>query len=117
MHFQGVAGLIVLIGIAWAASENRKGINYKGIAAGVVLQLVVAAVLLNIPVFKQIFMQLNRLVLSLEEASRAGTSFVFGYLGGAALPFEEKSSGMSYVLAFQALPLVLLVGALSSFPP
>jgi CNT family concentrative nucleoside transporter len=114
MHFQGMAGLIVLIGIAWAASENRKGINYKGIAAGVALQLIVAAILLNIPVFKQIFMQLNRLVLSLEEASRAGTSFVFGYLGGGALPFDEKSPGMSYVLAFQALPLVLLVGALSS---
>lgn len=64
--------------------------------------------------FKQIFLSLNRLVLSLEEATRAGTSFVFGYLGGASLPFAEKSPGMSYTLAFQALPLVLVVGALSS---
>lgn len=114
MHFQGIAGLVVLIGIAWAVSENRRGVNYKGIIAGVMLQLVIAAILLNIPIFKQIFLFLNGLVLSLEEATRAGTSFVFGYLGGGPLPFDEKSPGMSYTLAFQALPLVLLVGALSS---
>ena len=114
MQLQGIAGLTVLIGIAWAVSENRRGVNYKGMFAGVVLQLVTAAILLSIPIFKQFFLFLNGLVLSLEEATRAGTSFVFGYLGGGPLPFDEKSTGMSYTLAFQALPLVLLVGALSS---
>lgn len=114
MHLQGIAGLVVLIGIAWAVSEERRNINYKAIIAGVVLQLVIAAILLHIPMFRQIFLLLNGLVLSLEEATRAGTSFVFGYLGGGPLPFDEKGPGMSYTLAFQALPLVLLVGALSS---
>ncbi len=114
MHLQGIAGLVVLIGIAWAVSEKRRNINYKAIIAGVVLQLVIAAILLHIPIFRQIFLLLNGLVLSLEEATRAGTSFVFGYLGGGPLPFDEKGPGMSYTLAFQALPLVLLVGALSS---
>ncbi|HSB31296.1 MAG TPA: nucleoside transporter C-terminal domain-containing protein [Candidatus Sulfobium mesophilum] len=114
MHFQGIAGLVVLIGIAWALSEKKSEVSYKGVLAGLALQLVIALILLNVPVFKQIFLSLNRLVLSLEEATRAGTSFVFGYLGGAPLPFDEKSPGMSYTLAFQALPLVLVVGALSS---
>lgn len=49
-----------------------------------------------------------------EEATKAGTSFVFGYLGGGSLPFEEKYPGASFVLALQALPLVLVVSALSS---
>ncbi|MBW2428906.1 MAG: nucleoside:proton symporter, partial [Deltaproteobacteria bacterium] len=57
---------------------------------------------------------LNRVVLSLEEATTAGTSFVFGYLGGAALPFKEKFPGASFVLAFRGLPLVLLMSALSA---
>ncbi len=114
MHLQGIAGLIVLIGIAWAVSENRRGVNYKSVLAGVLLQLASAVILLNVPVFKQFFLFLNGLVLSLEEATRAGTSFVFGYIGGGPLPFEEKNPGMSYTLAFQALPLVLLVGALSA---
>ncbi len=49
-----------------------------------------------------------------EEATKAGTSFVFGYLGGGSLPFEEKYPGVSFVLALQALPLVLVVSALFS---
>lgn len=114
MHLQGIAGVAVLIGIALAVSEKRRDINYKGVIAGIVLQLAIAAILLNVPAVKQVFLFLNRIVLSLEEATRAGTSFVFGYLGGGPLPFDEKSPGMSYTLAFQALPLVLLVGALSS---
>jgi CNT family concentrative nucleoside transporter len=57
---------------------------------------------------------LNKAVQAIEESTRAGTSFVFGYLGGAPLPFVEKSSGLSYVFAFRGLPLVLVISALSS---
>ena len=59
-------------------------------------------------------MLLNRLVLSLEEATTAGTSFVFGYLGGADLPFIEKFPGAGFILAFRAFPLVLIISALSA---
>lgn len=48
------------------------------------------------------------------EATRAGTSFVFGFLGGAPLPYEETTPGGSFVLAFSVLPLILVVGVLSS---
>ncbi len=54
------------------------------------------------------------MVASLQEATRAGTGFVFGYLGGGALPFDEKAPGASFVLAFQALPLILVMSALSA---
>jgi CNT family concentrative nucleoside transporter len=70
--------------------------------------------LLKVPVSQNIFLVLNKLVISLEEATKAGTSFVFGYLGGGSLPFEEKYPGAGFVLALQALPLVLVVSALSS---
>ena len=66
------------------------------------------------PVFKNIFLSLNKMVLVLEEATREGTSFVFGYLGGGKAPFDEKFPGSSYILAFRALPLVLVMSALSS---
>ncbi len=116
MPYQSFLGIILLICIAWLLSDNRRGVSYKGTAAGVALQFGIAALLLNVPAFKGIFLFLNRIVLSLDEATRAGASFVFGYLGGAASPFIEKSgnSGAGFILAFQALPLVLVVGALSS---
>ncbi len=66
------------------------------------------------PIFKKFFLLLNNVVLALEEATKAGTSFVFGYLGGSPPPFLLENPGASFILAFQALPLVLVIGALSA---
>ncbi len=95
-------------------SENRRQVRLKTMLAGVGIQLIVGIVLLKISFFREFFLLLNRLVLSLEESTAAGTSFVFGYLGGGNLPFAEKFPGASFILAFRALPLVLVMSALSS---
>jgi CNT family concentrative nucleoside transporter len=76
--------------------------------------LIAGLILLKLPVFRQFFMILNDGVMALEAATTAGTSFVFGYLGGAALPFAEAFPGASFILAFRALPLVLVISALSA---
>ena len=114
MIIQSVAGLLVFTGLAWLMSENRKAAGIKMAVIGIVLQLLVGLILLRLPIFRDFFLLLNRLVLSLEEAVTAGTSFVFGYLGGGDLPFKEKFPGASFVLAFRGLPLVLLMSALSA---
>ena len=49
-----------------------------------------------------------------RSATRAGTSFVFGYVGGGPLPFEVKTPGADFVLAFQALPLILVMSVLTT---
>jgi CNT family concentrative nucleoside transporter len=114
MIFQSIAGLIVFAVIAWSMSENRRQIKLKVAVTGIVIQLLVGLILLKLPLFRDFFLLLNRVVLSLEEATTAGTSFVFGYLGGGELPFTEKYPGASFILAFKALPLVLLMSALSA---
>jgi CNT family concentrative nucleoside transporter len=114
MIAQSIAGLVVFTGIAWLISENRKKVRLKIIITGIVIQLFVGFILLKLPVFRNIFISLNHLVLSLEESTTAGTSMVFGYLGGGELPFTEKYPGASFILAFRALPLILLISALSS---
>jgi CNT family concentrative nucleoside transporter len=114
MMIQSMAGLLVFAGLAWLMSENRKETKIKIALIGIGLQLLVGLLLLKLPVFREFFLLLNRVVLSLEEATTAGTSFVFGYLGGAELPFKEKFPGASFVLAFRGLPLVLLMSALSA---
>jgi CNT family concentrative nucleoside transporter len=81
---------------------------------GVGVQLGIAALLLHVAFFKKFFLILNRVVLALESATRAGTSFVFGYIGGGAPPFLLQDPGANFILAFQALPLVLVIGALSA---
>jgi len=114
MRLQGVLGIVVFLGIAWIVSEKRKSVRLRTILTGVIVQFAIAAILLYVPFFKQFFLLLNNVVLALDSATRAGTSFVFGYLGGGPPPFMLQDPGANFVLAFQALPLVLVIGALSS---
>jgi concentrative nucleoside transporter, CNT family len=113
MHAQGLLGLLVFTAIAWLVSENRKGVRYTVALTGVMVQLSIAGILLYVPFFNRFFLLLNNVVLALESATRAGTSFVFGYIGGGAPPFLLRDPGSNFILAFQALPLVLVIGALS----
>jgi concentrative nucleoside transporter, CNT family len=111
---QSAFGFLALHALAWAVSENRRGVTWRPVIAGMALTLGLAALCLKVPAVSEAFLVLNRAVESLEGATQAGTSFVFGYLGGAPLPYEEKPATSSFVLAFRALPLVIVISALSS---
>jgi CNT family concentrative nucleoside transporter len=110
----GLFGLTVLIAFAWLLSENRRAVKPRLVLAGLGLQLLLAIVLLGLPVIKTLFVALNDGVLALQQATESGTGLVFGYLGGAAPPFEMQHPENSFILAFRALPLLLVVGALSA---
>jgi CNT family concentrative nucleoside transporter len=114
MSWQSVLGFGSFLAIAWLLSENRLRVNLRLVLVGSLLQFAVAVVLVKIPISREVFVLLNRMVLALQEATTAGTAFVFGYLGGGPLPFAETVPGSSFILAFQALPMVLLMSALSS---
>jgi CNT family concentrative nucleoside transporter len=113
-QLQGVIGMVLLVVVAWLISENRKTINWRTVTGGLLLQLLLACVLIKLPASRLLFVWLNKAVLALEQSTMAGTSVVFGYLGGAPLPFAEPFPGSAFVLAFRALPLVLVVSALSA---
>ena len=114
MMWQGLLGLLVLPGLAWLMAEDRRRPDWRMLIGGIVLQLALALLLLKLPQSKALFVGLNALVLQLDAALESGTAFVFGYLGGAPLPFETTSPGAEFVLAFRALPLVVLISALSA---
>jgi len=111
---QSLVGLIGLVAIAWALSEDRRLVLWRPVAAGLAAQLAIAALLLKVPAAKAIFLALNHLVDALAGATRAGTAFVFGYVGGGPAPFAVESPANGFILAFQALPLVLMISALSA---
>ncbi|HLC16004.1 MAG TPA: nucleoside transporter C-terminal domain-containing protein [Thermodesulfovibrionia bacterium] len=114
MTYHGIFGLFVLIGLAWIVSEGRGQVAIRELCVGVAIQFILGVVLLKLPVFQEFFLFLNKGAMIVDEATMAGTSFVFGYLGGGALPFQESSPGHAFVFAFRALPLVLVISALSS---
>ena len=108
------AGLTTLVALAWAMSEDRGGVDWRLVAGGLVLQLVFAALLLGVPVLRDAVALANDALVAVERATQAGSQFVFGYLAGGPAPFEMKDPASSFVLAFRALPLVLVVSALSA---
>ena len=114
MRLQGVLGIIVFLTIAWIISEKRARVKLSTILTGVAVQFAIAGILLYVPFFQRLFVVLNNVVLVLDSATRAGTSFVFGYLGGGPPPFMLQDPGANFILAFQSLPLVLVINALSS---
>ena len=114
MVLQGSAGLVVFLLLAWLMGENRKQVSLKMVVVGIGAQVITGLILLKVAVFRQFFLVLNDGVMALAAATTAGTTFVFGYLGGAPLPFVETYPGAAFVLAFRALPLVLVISALSA---
>lgn len=114
MTGQSLTGVAAFVAIAWALSENRRRVPWRVVATALAVQVMLALALLKVPALNAVFLSLNELVLALQTATRAGTSFVFGYLGGGQLPFREGYPGAAFVLAFQALPLILVISALSA---
>ncbi len=107
----GIGAILVL---AWAISEDRFRVPWRVVATGVLLQFALALLFLKIPPARAAFLLLNRAVEALQQATEAGTGFVFGYLGGGALPFAETKPGAAFIFAFRALPLVLVISALAT---
>ncbi len=114
LAWQSLFGLIVLTALAWAIGRGRAKVPVKTALVGLGLQIVIALVLLKMPLVKDFFLLLGDGVHAVLAATKVGTSFVFGYLGGGDLPFDEKYPGSSFVLAFQALPLILVMSAISA---
>jgi CNT family concentrative nucleoside transporter len=110
----GFFGMACLLALAFALSEDRRAIPLRVVLAGVALQIALAVLLLKFPPARAIMATLAGAVGALDQATQAGTSFVFGYLGGAPLPFEPTGKASTLVLATQVFPLILVICALAS---
>ncbi len=111
---QHLLGAVTLLALAWALSEDRHAIRWRTVFAAVGLAVLLAAAALQVPLLAAALRSLNGVVEMLSRATRTGTSFVFGYLGGGPAPYATVDAGAGFVLAFQALPLVLVISALSA---
>ncbi|MBR1153530.1 NupC/NupG family nucleoside CNT transporter [Bradyrhizobium sp. JYMT SZCCT0428] len=114
LQLQSAFGVLALLGIAWALGENRRAVSWRQMAVGLAITVLTALVLLKLPLVAKAFGAINDAVNTIAAASRAGTSFVFGYLGGGTLPFDLKAPGADFILAFQALPIILVMSVLTT---
>ena len=109
---QALLGILVLLGVAWLASEDRRHIPVRLIVVGLLLQFAIAVVLLRFEPVRNTLLLLNHVVYAIEAATRAGTTFVFGFLGGGNPPFDTTDAGAMYLFAFRILPQIMLFSVL-----
>jgi CNT family concentrative nucleoside transporter len=114
LQLQSAFGVFALLLLAWAFGESRHAVSLKQAAIGLLATLLTAVALIKLPFVAHAFGAINDAIGAISAASRAGTSFVFGYLGGGTLPFDLKAPGADFILAFQALPVVLVMSVLTT---
>ena len=113
---QGLIGIALLLMIAWGLSEAR-GVRpgWKWIAGALLLQLALAAVVTQVPAIWHLVGFANQGVAAIERATLVGSSYMFGYTGGAPIPFVLREGAQEpVIIAFQILPLIIVFSALSA---
>lgn len=114
LALQSSFGVFALLAIAWALSENRRAVSPHATIIGLAVTIATAVVLLKSPWLTNAIGYINAGVEAISAATRAGTSFAFGYVGGGPAPFDVKDPAAIFILAFQALPVVLVMSALTT---
>ena len=97
-----VIGFIFIISIAYLLSSDKKSINWRLVLSGIILQLIFAILITNVPFVESIFSGISKFFVLLIGFSKEGTLFLFP---------DASFNGF----AFSALPVVILFSAISAF--
>ncbi|HQW10639.1 MAG TPA: nucleoside transporter C-terminal domain-containing protein [Saprospiraceae bacterium] len=104
---RGSIGLVALLLICFIFSNNRKGIDWKLVITGMIIQLIFGILILKVPFVTMIFQFLSDAFVKLINLSHKGTEFIFGKLA-------NPTGTWSYVFAIQVLPNIIFFAAMSS---
>lgn len=110
---QGIFGLSCFLFFAFLLSENKSHISWKSTVLGLCTQIFLGGLILKVAIIRKVFLWVSQGIEALKESMLEGTSFVFGYLGGGAIPFEIKPQAHTFIFMFQALPMVIVISALA----
>lgn len=113
-YLQTSLGLIVFVAIAWSMSEDKNKVPWKVVVSAIILQIIIGILLLKIPFIREVLFLANKLVWIIDQATKDGTSFIFGYLGGGETPFKVVNPQNNFIIAFHVLPIVIIVSAISA---
>lgn len=111
---QSLVGIALTLAVCWAMSEDRKRFPWKLAVGALFVQVALVLLLFGLPGAQGVIQALNNGVDGLAAATAQGTQFVFGYMGGGAQPYAVTNPGSLFVFAFQVLPLILVISALSA---
>lgn len=115
-NLQGLIGLAAILLLAWGLSEDRQARpGWRWIGGALLLQFAIALVVTQVPFVWTLVGYANAGVAAIETATLVGSSYMFGYTGGAPIPFLLKPGAEPpVIIAFQILPLIIVFSAISA---
>ena len=111
---QSLLGLVLVLAVCWAMSEDRSRFPWRLALGALTVQILLVLALFGLPGARSVVRGINAGVDGLAAATAQGTQFVFGYMAGGAQPYDVTNPGALFVFAFQVLPLILVISALSA---
>lgn len=111
-RFTGLIGIVLILGIAYLMSNNRKAINYRTVGVGLALQFGLAVFILRTDIGKTLFTKLGELVNQLLEKADKGAEFVFSSLVQPELMTKAFGEGHDFVFFFKVIPTIVFVAVL-----
>ena len=108
-RFQGIFGIILILAIAFLFSNNKKQINYRLVASGLGLQLLIGILVLKIPAVTSFFQLLGKAMGKIEQFSRQGAAFVYGGVGAMTPTGVNDFVNGGFVFAFNVTATIILV--------
>jgi len=110
-RFVGVLGVVVLLAIAYAASTNRKRVQWRPIGLALLLQLVIALLVLRTPWGARFFAFVNDAAAAFIASADAGIVFVFGAWPETVLGPDGQALRLPYVFALRVLPIIVFMSS------
>ncbi len=108
-RFQGLIGIILILGIAFLFSNNKKRINYRLVISGILLQIVIAVLVLKVPPVTRFFQMLGHGMEKIERFAREGVAFVYrGVMVNTPGGVKDFGEG-GFVFAFSVTSTIILV--------
>lgn len=111
---QSLVGIALTLLICWALSEDRKRFPWRLALGALAVQVGLVLLLFGLPAARGVVAGISSAVDGLAAGTAQGTQFVFGYLGGGPQPYAVDNPAGLFVFAFQVLPLILVISALSA---
>lgn len=111
-RFKGIIGIVLILGIAFALSNNRKAINFRTVGTGLLLQFGIAVFILKTDIGHTLFQWLGEKIQKLLSFSDKGAEFVFGSLVNTPLMTQAFGTGNDFIFFFRVVPTIIFVAVL-----
>jgi concentrative nucleoside transporter, CNT family len=113
-YLRGIIGIVVLISIAYLLSSYRKKIDWKLVASGVVLQIIIAILILKVPFIRNAFDIIGSGFVKFLSFALNGAQFLFGDLAKNSDANPDAKHSLGFLFAFQALPTVIFFSSVTT---